>query len=73
VTLRCIKCHRKLTRESASGYGPVCAKKAAPTADLFTSDVDRAKGRMSLFINGLALEMSLSVKAGYLAALGRRG
>ena len=26
MTLRCIKCHRKLTREPIHGMGPVCAR-----------------------------------------------
>lgn len=26
MTLRCIRCHRKLTREGIEGLGPTCAK-----------------------------------------------
>jgi hypothetical protein len=43
---RCIKCHRPLMRETATGMGPVCAKNAAPAPvherDLFGYDIDRA-------------------------------
>lgn len=79
--MRCIKCHRQLTREPIDGMGPVCAKRAKPTQlierDLFGFDIERAvsaaKLRCNVAVIMAAIDAGIAVKAQFAAARRRLG
>lgn len=72
----CLRCHRPLTRPTESGFGPVCAKVAAPVPtverDLFGYDLDAAahaaQARLANFIDARAAQARHEVGLAFKAA-----
>jgi hypothetical protein len=83
MTLRCIKCHRKLTREPIDGMGPRCFAKAGKPAipaherDLFGFDIEKAATSASLrtrvLVNVLAAQARIDLRDAFAAARRRLG
>lgn len=71
MTLRCIRCHRKLTREPQDGMGRVCFAKAgakpipAHESDLFGFDIalatEAARELVRIFVAGLSINARIEM------------
>lgn len=70
MTIRCVKCHRKLTRPPVNGMGPVCAKGAKPIPahdrDLFGYAVaqacEAASARVRVHVESLAIDAVIAMR-----------
>lgn len=80
--MRCIRCHRKLTREPQDGMGPSCFAKygkpiPATERDLFGFDVaaaaKAAMERMRIHVAGLYVEARMEVAYQFAEARRRLG
>lgn len=81
--MRCIRCHRKLTREPQDGMGPTCFAKSGgrllPTyeRDLLGFEIgpaaDAAKARMRVLVNVLTVQARIDLRDAFAAARRRLG
>lgn len=80
--MRCIRCHRPLTREPIAGMGPRCYAKAgkpipAHERDLFGYSVQKAAeaaaARVLVHVQQLAIEAHVAVRREFAAARRRLG
>lgn len=77
----CTRCHRPLKQPTETGMGPVCARAAriqpvpAHERDLFGYDIDKAvhaaRYRLQVFIDSMAADASMELRASYRAAIER--
>lgn len=80
--MRCIRCHRPLTREPQDGMGPRCYAKAGMQAAVHERDLfgftpalacEAATARLRVFVSVLAAQARIDVLEAVAAARGRLG